>query len=953
MGGPPPGYHRSGNRRLLRHVLATVDLAQPSCGVLLDDSNPIPEPPSTVLKAILDGPVRARSFTDIAQAIEQQALLRPDAIAVRFGEHELSYRDLNRRSNQLGRHLSNIGVSLGSKVGLCMDPCVEFIVGLLAVLKLGCTHVPLEPGYPKERLELIANETELAIVLTQRALSSSLEYLDRKLLQVDFIESVLTDFDESNLGTLVPADTIAYIIYTSGTTGTPKGVMISYANLAHYIDAACSGYGYGPRDVIPSMARFTFSITFFELLSPLVTGAQLLLLERGKLLDMPSMVQTLREVTCIHASPSWWRKLVSYIDGQDGVDARFSQLRHISSGGDMVPADLLESLKRLFVGAEVFVIYGCSEISCMGCSFRVPRERSLERTYVGLPFPNMGVRLLDSSHHPVPLGVVGEVHFRGDGLAAGYLNRPELTQERFLNVNGERLYHTGDLGRIDPSDGHLELIGRSDFQIQLRGIRIEPSEIEAHVRKMPGVQDAAIAAPFMQDGERQLVCYVVSASGGTVRARELRDFLKVRLPDYMVPSVYVALDTLPVNVNQKLDRLALAKLPTGVRSLSENLEPARTLHERQLLEVWQNILGIEIMGVNDSFFDVGGDSLRAVTLMTELERRWGLKLPVTTILGSPTIRQLAQWFDPTGLKGGTSEASSICLRKGADGKLPIFFIHDGNGETIPYFNLAQKLANGHSVYGIHPKHSRQHPMLHTRMTDMVEHYAAQIQAIQPEGPYFLGGLCIGGFLAFETGRLLRQRGAQVGPIILLDAAHVGAIHNSVLDKRLSRLSEALQGATREQPLSTRLVSALGIVARRSVSVIRYEISARTKRHLMRSRIRLLRYYLDHKLALPRFLSDIPVDAILRFAEREYHTPDVYPGELLLFRATKGRTVLDGLIDDTPYMELFKEPMLGWTGKATSLTTYDINAGHSSMLQEPEVGVIAAALQPHISAACSR
>jgi thioesterase domain-containing protein len=338
--------------------------------------------------------------------------------------------------------------------------------------------------------------------------------------------------------------------------------------------------------------------------------------------------------------------------------------------------------------------------------------------------------------------------------------------------------------------------------------------------------------------------------------------------------------------------------------------------------------------------------------MTELDRRWGLKLPVTTILVSPTIRSLAQRLDPVAGEGITSREDLICLRKGVDNKLPIFFIHDGNGETIPYLNLAQKLARGHSVYGIHPKHSTQHPMLHTRITEMVEHYAALIQTIQPEGPYFLGGLCIGGFLAFETGRLLHQRGAQVGPIILLDAAHVNATHNSALDKRLGRLSEALQGAAPEQPLTTRLVNALSIVTRRSISALRYEVTARTKRHLMRSRIRLLRYHLDHKLNLPRFLSNIPVDTILRFAEREYHTPAVYSGELLLFRATKGRAVMNGLIDDTPYIELFKETMLGWTGKATSLTTYDINAGHSSMLQELEVGAIAESLQKHIDAACA-
>ena len=394
--------------------------------------------------AVFSGP-----FVSVLRNIERHAAERPDAIAITLNTQTLSYSELNCQANRLARWLREQGLRPGGNVAVSMEPCLEFLVSMLGILKAGGTHVPLDPSYPPERLKVIVEDTRPLIVLTQLGLVPRLEPIAPRLCAVNEAEPELANFDDTDLGLEIDPEQTAYIVYTSGTTGKPKGVLISHAALSHYIAVAASAYGYDSRDVIPAVARFSFSITFFELLSPLVAGGTLILLERNHVLDLQRMVKTLEEATCIHCSPSLWRKIIAYIDEQQIASETFGKLRHVSSGGDMVPPDLLESLKRIFVQAEVFVIYGCSEISCMGCTYAVPRHRKLTSTRVGKPFPNMVLRLLDPDRNLVPPGVIGEVCFGGQGLAKGYLNAPELTDKKFIEIAGERLYQTGDLGRVE------------------------------------------------------------------------------------------------------------------------------------------------------------------------------------------------------------------------------------------------------------------------------------------------------------------------------------------------------------------------------------------------------------------------------------------------------------------------------------------------------------------------
>lgn len=881
----------------------------------------------------------------VFQLIERHAAERPEAIAVSIDKENISYGELNRSANRLARWLADRGVANGSRVAVCMDPRLDFIICMLAIFKAGATHVPLDPGYPDERLVVILDDTQPTILFTELSLSVRLKSLSAVSVCLEEVKSEVAAQPDNNLNNQIDFAQTAYIVYTSGTTGKPKGVMISHASLAHYIAVAQDAYGYAAADVIPAIARFTFSITFFELLSPLAAGAQLKLLERGHVLDMSRMIDTLAEATCIHCSPSLWRKIIGFIDEQGIDSSRFHKMRHVSSGGDMVPPDVLESLKRIFDRAEVFVIYGCSEVSCMGCTYPVLRDRVIESTRVGKPFPNMTLRLLDGQGELVPPGVIGEVCFGGAGLATGYLNQPELTAEKFVDFGDERLYHTGDLGRID-SEGNLEIVGRSDFQIKLRGIRMESAEIEVHLRAMPNVKDVAVAAPTLQDGEKCLVAFVVPNPESPPTPRQMREFLKPRLPDYMIPAAFVLMDALPVNVNQKVDRLALSRMTSLPASAATPSDPPRTELEKRLVEIWESVLLVKGIGIKDEFWDVGGDSLRSVALMSAIDRELGIALPVSVLFTEPTIERLAVLCEAG---ADVSAESLICLKRGTDERPAVFFVHDGAGESMPYRNLAMHLHESHSVYGIHPKSSRDFPILHTRLDEMVDYYISLIKSVQPTGPYFVGGLCIGGFLAFEIGRKLTSMGEKVGPIGLIDVAHVTIPPRGLAARRLNRLSNELK-TSNNRDLIGRVVKAAGVVARRARNVIVYEMRSRYTKRKTKLKIKLLRALLDRGSSLPALLRGISVDSVLRFAEKEYVVPSAYQGETLLFRATSRDPALDGIVNDTPYIEIFADPMLGWEDKVTNLVTYDIPAGHSSTLREPNVSLVAEALQRHIDKA---
>jgi amino acid adenylation domain-containing protein len=629
------------------------------------------------LDAMCRGATRPTPAEHVHRIVERHAAETPNAPAVRFQDGVLSYAALNARANQLARRLVAQGVGAEDRVVVCIEPALDIAVALLAILKAGGVYVPLDPGYPESRIRTILEDTAPALVLTQEHLIARLPFGANATLALDTGASLLDAESTANLDRAIELTQTAYVYSTSGTTGKPKGVMASHANLAAYVEVARERYAVDRRDVIPALARFSFSISMFELMVPLVAGGTLIVLEREIILDPPRLAKALTKVTLFHAGPSLQKSLLAYVAREPMAPDAFAHVRHASSGGDAIAPEVLEGLKRVFANAEIFVIYGCSEIACMGCTYPVPRDREVTKTYVGRPFANMTVAVLDPDRNLVPAGVVGEVYFAGDGVVKGYLDRPELTAERFLVLDGRRFYRTGDMGRLS-DDGWLELVGRNDFQVKVRGMRIELPEVEYHLRRAHGVVDGVVMGRRGADGETALVAYVVlgkdDAADHAPRVAAIRRHMAAHVPDYMVPAQYVTLERLPLNHNMKVDRFALPA-PESAASAAHVRAPETPTAER-LARIWARTLRVDPVGLDDNFFALGGDSMLALELVRDVECELGVRLDGMDVLRE-TLEVLAAITDA---RLGVASPATRQAHAPASGRIDAF--HFGEAESL-------------------------------------------------------------------------------------------------------------------------------------------------------------------------------------------------------------------------------------------------------------------------------
>jgi amino acid adenylation domain-containing protein len=570
--------------------------------------------------------------------IERHAAQAQDRVAVRHRDGQLTFGELNRRANQLAHFFTTRGIGPESRVVVCTEPSFDVLIALLATLKAGATYVPLDPAYPVAHARTILEDTRPELIVATRALPQELA-AGTETLVLGESSVALSVFPQNDPVYEGNPEATAYVYYTSGTTGKPKGVMASYANLASYVAAARERYGFTADDVMPAIARFSFSISMFELLTALSAGGSLRVLDREHVLDPVRLAETMREVTIFHAGPSLLRPLLEHIRTHYADFSIFDGVRHASSGGDMIAPEVLESAKEVFRKAEVFVIYGCSEIACMGCTYEVPRDLRITKTYVGRPFDGMSVRIVNDALDRVKVGEVGEICFSGDGVVKGYLNGDDLTAAKFVDIAGRRFYRTGDMGRVT-EDGFVQILGRVDFQAKIRGMRVELGEVEYHLRHAPNVKEGVVMPRDGTDGEKVLVAYVVlegslAAEAGAEPscAAAIRRHMVEHLPDYMVPAIYLELPKLPLNHNMKVDRRALPAPGEGPRRLRRRAP--RTVTENALAEIWKDLLDVEQVGLDDNFFELGGHSLLAVSLLSKAEQAIGVKLDGMDVLREP------------------------------------------------------------------------------------------------------------------------------------------------------------------------------------------------------------------------------------------------------------------------------------------------------------------------------
>jgi amino acid adenylation domain-containing protein len=568
------------------------------------------------------------------QLFEAHAEQKPEAIAAVFENEHLSYRDLNRRANQLAHHLQKAGAAPETVVAIYLERSVEMLVSLLGVLKAGAAYLPLDPSYPSDRLAFMLKDDEVKFLLTNEGLLGKLPPCAARI----FCLKSIGEESEENPSAGAAAGNLAYVIYTSGSTGKPKGVMICHRSLSNHLLWRHSYFRLSPTDRVLHKASFSFDDSVWELLEPLTAGACVVMAKPEGHFDSAYLVSLIAEqqITVACFPPPLLRAV---LDEPNLENCR--SLRRVTTGGETLTVDLQERFfHRLTI--DLYNGYGPTEATIASTFFKCQRSAERPSVPIGRPIANTQIYILDRDLHPVPIGVPGELHIGGAGLARGYLNRPELTAQRFIpnpfsDDPDARLYKTGDRARY-LSDGNIEFLGRFDAQVKVRGFRIELGEIEAVLNEHPEVKACAVLASEDQAQDKRLVAYIVPDS--STAPQDLRGFLRQKLPDYMLPSAFIALDKLPLTANGKLDRKALPA-PDRTGADSDYVAP-RTLTEEVLAGIWGQVLKLDRIGIHDSFFDLGGHSLLATQLISRVQKTFEADLPLRALFESPTVAGLSE-----------------------------------------------------------------------------------------------------------------------------------------------------------------------------------------------------------------------------------------------------------------------------------------------------------------------
>ena len=841
------------------------------------------------------------------QLLEEQARRNPQAVAVEFGEQSLTYAELDSRANQLARLLGRQGVECETLVGLCVERSLEMVVALLGILKAGAAYVPLDPAYPRDRIQHVLEDAHVPLVVTQAGLVHHLPSTSARVICLD--HAVPSGLSGEPVPSAAGANNLAYVIYTSGSTGKPKGVEVEHRSVVNFLCSMQREPGFTAADALVAVTTLSFDIAGLEIYLPLLCGGRIVIASRETTYDGRRLAELIErsKATVMQATPATWRLL--FESGWRG-----NRNLRILVGGEALPAGLAQELVTRC--GPVWNMYGPTETTIWSSIYRVHggEGRILP---IGRPIANTTFYILDPERQPVPVGQEGELYIGGEGLARGYFERPELTSGKFVadpfrGQSDARMYRTGDLARFR-EDGNVEYVGRLDHQVKIRGFRIEPGEIEAVLDQHPDVVRSVVVATEQGSGEKSLVAYVVPRAESVLSAAELREHAGKQLPEHMIPAAIVQLAALPLTPNGKVDRKALPAPRAGDFPGNRTYVAPRDATERKLARLWEETLGVQPIGVQTSFFDLGGRSLVAARLFTRISRAFGRDLPLATLFRAPTIERLA-----AELRQATAHPAytSLVTIQPLGSRPPIFCVHGGAGSTLFLHRLSREMGPDQPFYGLEPEGLDGRRVHRTTVEQMAEHYLSEIRRVQSRGPYFLGGYCFGGLVAFEMARQLGREGERAALVAMFSAPLRFHRRNSHRASGSSALNVPKAGNR-----FMRLLTAPGEALR-----WRWNVGMRN----WRSRIHMAtcRMFLALGIPIPQALRTMYVVRMINASEYCY-APRPYSGVLTLFRGK-------GLYEDDPNM--------GWDGLAARIENHEIgDAGLRSrrdIMNEPLVAVLA-------------
>jgi len=835
----------------------------------------------------------------LQQRFETQAALRPEAVAAICEDQHLSYRELNARANQLARYLQGHGVQANSLVGICLARSLDMLVAMLAVLKAGAAYVPIDPAYPAERIKVILEDCGGPTLITTQQVGGTLSTLPVSMVCLDRDRHAVQKLAAEALPSAAGGESLAYVIHTSGSTGRPKGVMIPHRAAVNFMEAMEREPGLTESDALLAVTTLSFDIAALELWLPLCVGARVIIASREVATDGQRLMKLLHSsgATVMQATPATWRML---IDAGWRGDGRLKLL----TGGEALPTKLAEEL--LSRCGELWNMYGPTETTIWSSVCRVRPGSAIS---LGRPIRNTQFYVLDAHGNLSPTGVPGELHIGGDGVAAGYLNQPELTAQRFIPDPfsaraGATLYRTGDLVRYT-QDGQLEYRGRLDNQVKLRGHRIELGEIEATLSRSPQVAECVVTLREDTPGQPYLAAYCVSSPHQKVDLVELRAHTRERLPDYMVPARWMELPQLPRLPNGKIDRKSLP-IPDGAERGGMIGHTPLTATQIRLAQIWEEVLSVSSITLEDDFFNLGGHSLLAVKMLAKVRECFGDALPLATLFQTSTLGGLASVLE---LESVRTPLPTIIPIRSSGPKPALFCVARPNVNALGFIFLTRYLASDQPVFGLQAQMKEDGSSWTYNQQDYetkATEYIRAMREVQPNGPYLLAGFCEGAHIAFEMARQLEACNVSVAMIAILDA---WPIENTVSRGRF-KLRSYLRGLQRWASMDRNLRARL----------VQEKLRSASSPHLSD------RWFeADAGLASAEFRTMRTEQMKKRYWPGPGFTPPTYGGRLTLFRTKK-----------QDFCRIHDYQM-GWGERALGgVDVVPIPGRHALILREPHV-----------------